>query len=331
MHKFTSVRRGPNPRGVHAAARRRDSDPEPLGLNGVIVVDKPQGPTSHDIVAEARRALQTRRIGHTGTLDPLATGVLPLVLGQATRLSQFLTGASKGYEATIRLGVATATYDAEGDVLRRTPFDEVTRLSDASIESALGHFRGTFDQMPPPYSAKKIAGVRAYSLARRQLEVPTTPVSVTVTELELLERRGDLVRVRVEAAAGFYVRSLAHDLGERLGCGAHLDELRRYRSGPFTLDSAITLDELQEGPAAAESYVVPMEQLLADLPVVELSDSGTIRARHGNPLGPADARPRTGSIPPEGGLCRLFSGDGRFVALARRNAGGALQPVVVLG
>lgn len=300
-------------------------------FNGVIVVDKPRGPTSHDIVAEARRALQTRRIGHTGTLDPLATGVLPLVLGQATRLSQFLTGAAKGYEAAIRLGVATATYDAEGDVRRTTSFEGVARITDVEIERALDAFRGTFDQLPPPYSAKKIAGVRAYSLARRQLEVPTTPVRVTVTRLELLERCGDLVRVRVEAAAGFYVRSLAHDLGERLGCGAHLDELRRYRSGPFTLEDAITIEELRAGAEAAETYVVPMEHLLEDLPVVELSDSGTIRARHGNALGPADARPRAGSIPPEGGLCRLFSGEGRLVALARRSTAGSLQPVVVLG
>lgn len=323
-------RHGHDIRRTPPASRRRRADPEAPAINGVIVVDKPQGPTSHDIVAEARRALQTRRIGHTGTLDPLATGVLPLVLGQATRLSQFLTGAPKGYEAVIRLGIATKTYDAEGEVLRTRPFDEVASIGDAEIHAALESFEGTFEQLPPPYSAKKIGGVRAYALARRQIDVPTTPVQVTVTELELLERRGDVVRVRVEAAAGFYVRSLAHDLGERLGCGAHLDGLRRYRSGPFTLDDAITLDELQGGAEAAESYLIPMERLLEELPVVELSDSGTIRARHGNALGPADARPRTGMIPAEGGLCRLFSGDGRLVALARRSAGGSLQPVVVL-
>jgi tRNA pseudouridine55 synthase len=302
-----------------------------MHFNGVIVIDKPQGPTSHDIVAEARRALQTRRIGHTGTLDPLATGVLPLVIGQATRLSQFLTGAPKGYEATVRLGVATDTYDAEGEPQRTTAFEQVTRVSDAEIAGALDAFRGSFDQTPPPYSAKKIAGVRAYALARRQIAVKAAPVRVTVTALDLVDRRGDLVRLRVEASAGFYVRSLAHDLGERLGCGAHLDELRRYRSGSFTLDDAMTIEELRAGPDAAAAYAVPMERLLEDLPVVDLSDSGTIRARHGNALGPADARPRQGAIPPEGGLCRLFSGEGRLIAVARRNAGGALQPVVVLG
>lgn len=300
-------------------------------MNGVIVVDKPQGPTSHDIVAEARRALQMRRIGHTGTLDPLATGVLPLVIGQATRLSQFLTGAPKGYEATFRLGVATDTYDADGEALRTVPFERVTGVSDAEILDALEAFKGSFDQTPPPYSAKKIAGVRSYALARRQLEVRSAAVRVNVSRLELLERRGDRVCVRVEAAAGFYVRSLAHDLGERIGCGAHLDALRRYRSGPFTLDDAMTIEELRAGPEAAEAYVVPMERLLEDLPVIDLSDSGTIRARHGNALGPADARPRGGRIPPEGGLCRLFSGEGRLVALARRSPGGSLQPVVVLG
>lgn len=300
-------------------------------LNGVIVVDKPQGPTSHDVVAEARRALQTRRIGHTGTLDPLATGVLPLVVGQATRLSQFLTGAPKGYEATIRLGVATDTYDAEGEPVRTTPFEQVARLSDAEIADAFDAFRGSFEQTPPPYSAKKIAGVRAYALARRQLEVRTEPVRVTVSLLELVERRADLLRIRVDAAAGFYVRSLAHDLGERLGCSAHLEELRRHRSGPFTLEDAITIEELHAGPEAVASYLVPMERLLEELPVMDLSDSGTIRARHGNALGPSDARPRSGTIPPEGGLCRLFSGEGRLIAVARRSAGGSLQPVVVLG
>lgn len=300
-------------------------------VNGVLVVDKPQGPTSHDIVAEARRALQTRRIGHTGTLDPLATGVLPLVIGQATRLSQFLTGAPKGYEATVRLGVATDTYDAEGEAVRSSPFDRVSAVSDAAIADALESFRGAFDQVPPPYSAKKVAGVRSYALARRQMEVRSAPVRVTVSLLELIERRGELVRLRVEAGAGFYVRSLAHDLGERLGCGAHLDTLRRYRSGPFTLEAAMTVEELRSGGDAAEGYIVPMERLLEDLPVIDLSDSGTIRARHGNALGPGDARPRSGTIPPEGGLCRLFSGEGRLVALARRSPGGSLQPVVVLG
>jgi tRNA pseudouridine55 synthase len=308
--------------------RSAPADPR---LNGVIVVDKPQGPTSHDIVTEARRAWQTRRIGHTGTLDPLATGVLPLVVGQATRLSQFLTGALKGYEATIRLGVATDTYDADGTATRTTPFNEVSRLTDVEVASALDAFRGTFSQTPPPYSAKKIAGVRAYALARRQVEVRTAPVEVTVSALDLLERRAEIVRLRVEASAGFYVRSLAHDLGERLGCGAHLDELRRYRSGPFTLDDAMTIEELRAGAEAAVPYLVPMEHLLEELPVIDLSDSGTIRARHGNALGPSDGRPREGTIPLEGGLCRLFSGEGRLVALARRSRAGALQPVVVLG
>jgi tRNA pseudouridine55 synthase len=300
-------------------------------LNGVLVIDKPPGPTSHDIVAETRRALQTRRIGHTGTLDPLATGVLPLVVGQATRLAQFLTGAVKGYEATVRLGLATDTYDAEGHPQRRATAEQLAAVSDAAVRDALEHFRGTFAQTPPPYSAKKIGGVRAYSLARKQLDVKTAPVSVTVSALELVEREGDLLHLRVEASSGFYVRSLAHDLGERLGVGAHLLELRRYRSGPFALEDAMTIDQLRGDPDAVDSYIIPMEQLLQDLPVVDLSDSGTIRARHGNPLGPADARPRTGTIPPAGSLCRLFSGEGRLVAVARRNAAGSLQPVVVLG
>jgi tRNA pseudouridine55 synthase len=302
-----------------------------VSLSGVLVVDKPQGPTSHDIVAEARRALGTRRVGHTGTLDPLATGVLPLVLGQATRLSQFLTGAPKGYEATVRLGRATDTYDADGEPTGTAASESVlAAITDEALTAAIAAFRGEFEQAPPPFSAKKVAGVRAYALARRRVEVTPAPVRVTVHALEIVERRGSQVLLRVDASAGFYVRSLAHDIGTRLGCGAHLEALRRVRSGSFTLDRAVTLGVLREGQQAVSSRIVPMEELLPEFPVFDLSESGTRKATHGNALGPSDGRPRGGVIPPETGLSRLFAADGHLLALARTTAAGTLQPVVVL-
>lgn len=300
-------------------------------LDGVLVVDKPQGPTSHDIVAEARRALHTRRVGHTGTLDPLATGVLPLVIGQATRLSQFLTGASKGYEARVRLGVATDTYDAAGEPTGTPDEAAAARIPDETIAHALEAFRGIFEQTPPPYSAKKVGGVRAYALARKRVEVATKPVTVTVERLELTTRDGSRLTLRVDATAGFYVRSLAHELGVRLGCGAHLEALRRYKSGGFTLDDAITVETLRQGSELAAAHVIPMERLLPDWAVFDLSEEGLRKARHGNPLGPSDGRLRNGMIPGVGEMARLFSPDGHLVALAKRAPGGSLQPTVVLG
>lgn len=300
-------------------------------LDGVLVVDKPQGPTSHDIVAEARRALRTQRVGHTGTLDPLATGVLPLVIGQATRLSQFLTGASKGYEARVRLGIATDTYDAAGEQVGAAREAAAAELPDEAIDLALEGFRGSFEQVPPPYSAKKVGGMRAYALARAKVDVATRPVMVTVERLDLTGRDGTGITLRVDASAGFYVRSLAHDLGIRLGCGAHLESLRRYRSGAFTLEDAISIETLREGPGQAADRLVGMERLLTDLPVFDLSETGLRKARHGNALGPSDGRLRQGLIPGVGQLTRLFSPDGRLVAVARRAPGGSLQPTVVLG
>ena len=304
---------------------------QPRCLNGVLVVDKPQGPTSHDVVAGAPGA-HTRRIGHTGTLDPLATGVLPLVIGQATRLAQFLPAPRKGYDAGIRLGVATETYDAEGEARqKRRSYDEVVRLTDEAIATALAEFRGSFAQTPPPYSAKKVDGVRAYALARRQIEVRAEPVPVSVHELDAGGAPRRPAAGSRGASAGFYVRSLAHDLGQRLGCGAHLAALRRHRSGAFTLEDAITIEELRGGAAAAGLYLIPMERLLGDLPVLDLSTQARYGRATATRLGPADARPREGSIPPgwralPALLRRRAPGGG-----GQRAAGGFLHPVVVLG
>ncbi len=201
-----------------------DPDPEAIPttrvMTGALLVDKPAGPTSHDVVARARRALGTSRIGHTGTLDPLATGLLVLLVGRATRLAQFLVGDVKEYLADVRLGIETRTYDAEG--LDGEPPDDGTEVGQAlpaldAIETALGAFRGTFLQTPPPYSAKKVAGRRAYEHARRDTQVELRPVEVTVHQLEIVRATGSAVSLRLVCTAGFYVRSLAHDLGRSAG------------------------------------------------------------------------------------------------------------------
>jgi tRNA pseudouridine55 synthase len=217
-------------------------------MDGVLVVDKPQGLTSHDVVVAARRAVGESRIGHTGTLDPLATGVLPLACGRATRLVRFLSASDKDYEATIRFGVATDTYDVTGTEVTRSE----RRPTLPEIASALATFTGAYVQAPPPYSAKKIGGRRAYELARADTAVHPAPVRVRVDRLDLVDATQNDLVVRVTCSAGFYVRSLAHDLGVRLGTAACLAALRRTRSGEFLLTEAIDLDELvREGPAAA--------------------------------------------------------------------------------
>jgi tRNA pseudouridine55 synthase len=294
-------------------------------MDGVLVIDKPAGPTSHDVVARMRRALGTKRLGHTGTLDPFATGVLPLVIGRATRLASFLSGEEKEYEAGVRLGLATETYDATR--LRGEPIGVPPAIDRGAIEAALTRFRGTFDQRPPPYSAKKIEGVPSYKLARKNKHVALRPVAVTVSELALEKYEQGLARIRVRATAGFYVRSLAHDLGQTLGCGAHLETLRRTRAGAFGLDVSVPLAEAESDSQRAEASVVSLERLLPGIPAVTLTERGVWRATHGNELGAADtARPFTGSD----GSYRLLDGDGQLLGIAEARPGGVLHPVLVL-
>ena len=188
-------------------------------MDGVLLIDKPSGPTSHDVVARIRQVLRVRAVGHTGTLDPLASGLLPLVIGRATRLASLLSGADKTYEATVRLGFATDTDDAAGE---RVGEIASSLPSEAAIEAALGTFRGTFEQTPPSHSAKRVQGKRAYELARRQSAAFLSPVAVTVSALECVAREGDRLVLHVRASAGFYVRALARDLGDKLNCGAHI-------------------------------------------------------------------------------------------------------------
>jgi tRNA pseudouridine55 synthase len=301
-----------------------------LGIDGALIIDKPAGPTSHDVVAVARRSLETRQVGHTGTLDPLATGVLVLLVGRATRLSQFIVHDEKEYVAGVRLGLATPTYDAEGVNGEGQIAVAEWRMPSAELlerlEAVLDSFRGTFEQTPPPFSAKKIRGRRAYEHARAEREVDMTPVQVTVRELERLpSTEPSLVRLRLVVGAGFYVRSLAHDIGQRLGSGAHLESLRRTRSGPFTITDSIRLDAL----AAGAPRLLPLNRLVADMPAVRLSDEGFRLAAHGNAVGMRHLAEAASTAVSEGRV-RLLAPDGELVAIGRHGTDALLHPQVVL-
>jgi tRNA pseudouridine55 synthase len=326
--------------GPRAASREPQAD-------GVLVVDKPVGPTSHDVVARVRRVSACRRVGHTGTLDPLASGVLPLVLGRATRLARFLSGSDKTYEATVRLGFATDTYDAEGQPVETGPRAPVPGL--ASIESAARAFLGEFDQTPPVYSAKKVGGVAAHRLARRERAVVLAPAHVRLHAIEVLGCEADLVRLRLSCSAGFYVRSLAHDLGVALGCGGHLVQLRRTRAGDFALDAAVPLDHLADA-RAVEAALTPLDRLLPGLPAAGLTPAGAVRATHGQLLGPDDIASMRGARDPAWsgsaswdpasagfvghGPVRLVDPEGHLLGIAEvagtGGSGLSLHPAIVL-
>jgi tRNA pseudouridine55 synthase len=316
-------------------------------MDGVLVIDKPAGPTSHDVVARVRRALGVKKVGHTGTLDPMATGVLPLVLGRGTRLAQFLSATEKMYEADVRLGLATSTYDAQGvPVVSWHPgmaaggeapaagSGETARrdapIGVEEIQRALSGLTGTYLQAPPPFSAKKIGGVRSYQMAREGRPVQPRSVSVTVHELSLLGVEGVVVAVRLRCSAGFYVRALAHELGSRLGVGGHLQALRRTSSGEFTLEHAVRLDLVERDRATALDRLIPLERTLGSLPAVVLTAEGERRALHGAEIGDRDLLQGLPQPWPE--RVRLFSGEGRLLGVAEPgDRPGVLHPVVVLG
>ena len=319
-------------------------------MTGALLVDKPSGPTSHDVVAFARRLLKTPRVGHTGTLDPLATGLLVLLVGQATRLSQFLVGDAKEYVADVQLGIATPTYDAQS--LDQVAVEGRTldvRITADQVRAVLPDFLGTFPQLPPQFSAKKVGGVRAYEKARKQETVDLKPVEVTVHELELLDPpssslqpptsnlqpptsnlqppTSSLIRLRVVCSSGFYVRSLAHDLGQVLGCGGHLAALRRTRAGRFRVEASATLDQLQ-ADADPGVRLVPLNSLLAHFPAVRLTAEGLRRAGNGNPLAPSHLENgvTSGSEP----FFRVLDEAGQPMAIAEYRADGLLHPLLVL-
>ena len=308
-------------------------------MDGVLVVDKPSGLTSHDVVAHARRALGVRRVGHIGTLDPVATGVLPLVVGRATRLASLLSAGRKTYEGCILLGVSTDTYDATGTITADARDRMGTGLVNApdreAIEHAVEAFVGTWPQRPPPFSAKKIRGVRAYKLARRNQPVAPDPVEVTVHAVDVLAVDGTRVQCRVTCDPGFYMRAFAHDLGAALGCGACLEALRRHRNGAFDLRGAVSLDDIEAlGPSVADR-MVPLPDLLPELPRLVLTEHGARRARHGNDLTAADIVSPSTDWPSRTAssgvaVAKLYDGEGVLLAIAKADAARLLHPTIVL-
>lgn len=286
-----------------------------MELCGILVVDKPAGPTSFDVVHRVRATLKTPKVGHTGTLDPAATGVLPICLGAATKLAGYITEGDKEYEATVRLGETTDTQDATGTVLQQR---EVIDLTPARLEATLQKFVGEIEQVPPMFSAVKKDGKRLYELARAGKEVEREARKVTIRAIELLEFGVPEFRIRVGCSKGTYIRTLAHDVGEALGFGAHLKALRRTRSGPFSLAQAVSLQKVVElGPARrdeAAAWLIPLADAFAELPTVTL-DAATLakKVAHGQAL---DV-PSAVSIS-EGARVRVLGPDGAMVALCER-------------
>jgi tRNA pseudouridine55 synthase len=303
-----------------------------MASDGLLIIDKPAGLTSHDVVQVVRRLLGVRRAGHGGTLDPDATGVLLVALGQATRFFPFLAREFKVYEGRIRLGFATDTYDASG----RPAAEECRNLPAlADVEAAMKTFEGEILQTPPRFSAKKIHGRPVYKLARADREFSLTPSSVTVVRFILRDFRPPYVDFETECSAGTYVRSLAHDLGQRLGCGAHLAALRRTSVGLYGLADAVSLAGLAEAAALSEAteHILPLERLLPGAPAVTVLPAAELKVRNGSVIEPAQLEIPPGSSAFSGGtrVVRLFSRSGKFLALARPLSDEAgLHPFLVI-
>ncbi|HEY7287877.1 MAG TPA: tRNA pseudouridine(55) synthase TruB [Vicinamibacterales bacterium] len=310
-------------------------------MDGLLVVDKPAGPTSHDVVNRMRRVLGERRIGHAGTLDPGATGVLVLLVGRATRLARFLNGSDKTYDAVVRLGQRTDSGDADGTPVG--PPHTGALPSPNHVERALEPFRGAFLQQPPAFSAKHVDGTRSHRIARSARRAGTAiaeqsrpdPVAVTAHDITVVAIDGADVSLRVACSAGFYIRSLADDLGERLGTGAHLRSLRRTASGDFGLDRALPLDEIERDPGRAAAATLPMADAVPGLPAVTLTPEGVRRALQGRDLdagrvdwGAKASAERDGRMR----YVRLLDPAGELIGVAEpARVPGFLHPFVVLG
>jgi tRNA pseudouridine55 synthase len=280
-------------------------------LGGVLNVDKPGGMSSHDVVASLRRLTGIRRIGHTGTLDPLATGVLLLCLGRTTRLSEYLVGQDKRYEAIIRLGQETNTYDAEGEIVA----EQQVEADQDAIEAALSHFRGTISQLPPMFSAIKKDGQPLYKLARQGIEAERPSRQVTIYRLELLGWTPPTLHLDITCSSGTYIRSLAHDLGQLLGCGGHITGLRRTAVGHFTLENAVTLAELTA--ETWQAYLQPADTAVSHLPAVEFSGAEAARLQLGQQIGWSSDVPQS-SMP---SLVRAYNEAGIFFGLVAAGPG----------
>jgi tRNA pseudouridine55 synthase len=290
-------------------------------MNGLLIVDKPAGITSHDVVSIVRRATGEKSVGHLGTLDPMATGVLPLLLGKYTRLAQFFGQTEKHYRGTIRFGFATDTFDAEGE-----PAGDAQPLACSldQLRALAERFRGELDQMPPVFSAKKINGVPAHKLARAGKEVPVKPARITIHNFALMSLEGDTAEFEMHVSAGGYVRSVAHELGQLAGCGAHLASLRRTQAGAFTLAQAITVDELKTlSIAEIDAHLPHPQTLLPEMPSVIVDEQTAGRIRNGIQVN----LPEFSRAP----LVKAFASPRELLAVTRRIAGTLMQPIVVLG
>jgi len=288
-------------------------------MNGLLIFDKPSGLTSHDVVSLVRRASGERSVGHLGTLDPMATGVLPLLLGKWTRLAQFFGASEKQYTGTIRFGFATDTYDAEGIPAQ---YEQPLTHSLEELRALSKPFHGTIDQVPPIYSAKKIGGVAAHKLARQGKEVAVKPARITIHNFELTGLEGDTASFVMHVSAGGYVRSVAHELGQLAGCGAHLSSLRRTQAGPFTLADSVTREQLIDAAntGTVEQLLRHPRSVLPELPAVTADDTSQTKLRNGMAVN----LPEFSDAP----LVRIFNGSRELLGIGKRIAGTLIQPHV---
>ena len=315
--------------------------PQPAPYDGALVINKPIGKTSHDVVDAVRHLAGFRQIGHLGTLDPLGTGVLVLLLGRATRLVRFYAGRRKRYEAGFRFGLVTDTYDSDGQA--QGP-DTAPVLDASELQKLAAERIGRFEQMPPAFSAKKVGGRPAYELARKKQAVELKPVEVEIYEYRLTGIEGHIARFVIECSAGTYIRSLAHEMGQRLGCGAHLAEITRTAVGEFSLEQAIALEELAEASRAGRfaNYLIKLENLLPNFPRINVLPVVEKRVRHGSKfnISVAQLQPGRAELPPgattelDGGApkvprLRVFDQHERLIAIAEAVVPRTYQPVVV--
>lgn len=286
-----------------------------MTTNGILLLDKPSGITSNAALGRAKRILGIKKAGHTGTLDPMASGLLVLCFGEATKVAGYLLDADKTYEATVHLGVSTDTEDAEGEITARA---QVPELTDETFERVLGAFRGNIEQIPPMHSALKHKGKRLYELARSGEHVERPPRPVTIFALELIDYSAPELRVKVRCSKGTYIRSLARDIGATIGCGAHLNALRRTASTPFSIDQAVGLESLENrGREQARALLLAPERALIHLPEVPLDETAATRIRHGQTLSRLPER--------HDGLVRIYGPDG-FIGIGNMDGRGRLRP-----